>query len=40
MPEYEQCLAAARRAGVQLSVVEEEVRAALSAMKAAKGEGG
>lgn len=38
MPEYEQCLAAARRAGVSLSVVEDEVRVALSAMKAAKGE--
>lgn len=39
MPEYEQCVRAAREAGVQLSVVEEEVRAALSAMKHAKGEG-
>lgn len=39
MPEYEQCLAAARRAGVRLSTVETEVRTALSAMKAAKGEG-
>jgi hypothetical protein len=39
MPEYEQCLAAARRAGVQLSVVEEEVRSALAAKKATKGEG-
>ncbi|HKS27346.1 MAG TPA: nickel pincer cofactor biosynthesis protein LarC [Pyrinomonadaceae bacterium] len=38
MPEYEQCLAAARRAGVELSVVEDEVRAALSALRAAKGE--
>ncbi|HEX8747281.1 MAG TPA: nickel pincer cofactor biosynthesis protein LarC [Pyrinomonadaceae bacterium] len=37
MPEYEQCQAAARRAGVGLSVVEEEVRAALSALRATKG---
>ncbi|HEX8175217.1 MAG TPA: nickel pincer cofactor biosynthesis protein LarC [Pyrinomonadaceae bacterium] len=37
MPEYEQCAAAARSAGVQLNVVEEEVRAALSALRAAKG---
>jgi uncharacterized protein (TIGR00299 family) protein len=40
MPEYEQCLAAARRAGVGLSVVEDEVRVVLAAMKAAKGEEG
>lgn len=40
MPEYEQCLEAARRAGVTISVVETEVRAALSAMKAAKGDVG
>jgi pyridinium-3,5-bisthiocarboxylic acid mononucleotide nickel chelatase len=39
-PEYEQCLAAARAAGVSLSIVEEEVRGALSAMKEAKGEDG
>lgn len=39
MPEYEQCLAAARRAGVQLSLVEEEVRSALAAMRATEGEG-
>jgi uncharacterized protein (TIGR00299 family) protein len=38
MPEYEQCLAAARRAGVGLSVVEAEVRAALSALRATEGE--
>ncbi|HEV7843218.1 MAG TPA: nickel insertion protein, partial [Pyrinomonadaceae bacterium] len=40
MPEYEQCLAAARRTSVSLSVVEAEVRVALAAMKAAKGEEG
>ncbi|HEY0321086.1 MAG TPA: nickel pincer cofactor biosynthesis protein LarC [Pyrinomonadaceae bacterium] len=39
MPEYEQCLAAARSAGVQLSVVEDEVRVLMTARKAAKGEG-
>jgi uncharacterized protein (TIGR00299 family) protein len=39
MPEYEQCLAAARRAGVQLRVVEDEVRVAMAAMKATKGDG-
>lgn len=37
MPEYEQCLAAARRAGVSLRVVEDEVRASLAAMKANEG---
>jgi uncharacterized protein (TIGR00299 family) protein len=40
MPEYEQCLAAARRADVGLGVVEEEVRAALTKLRAEKGEGG
>jgi pyridinium-3,5-bisthiocarboxylic acid mononucleotide nickel chelatase len=40
MPEYEQCLAAARAAGVSLNIVEEEVRGALRAMKEAKGEAG
>jgi uncharacterized protein (TIGR00299 family) protein len=39
MPEYEQCLAAARRACVALGVVEEEVRSRLAAMKSEKGEG-
>lgn len=34
MPEYEQCLAAARRAQVSLSTVEDEVRASLAVMKA------
>jgi uncharacterized protein (TIGR00299 family) protein len=38
MPEYEQCIAAARRANVSLGAVEEEVRARLSAMKSEKGE--
>lgn len=37
MPEYEQCLAAARRAGVALSVVEDEARTALKALKATEG---
>jgi pyridinium-3,5-bisthiocarboxylic acid mononucleotide nickel chelatase len=40
MPEYEQCLAAARRTGVALSVVEDEVRAQLAAGHAAGGDGG
>ena len=40
MPEYEQCLAAARRANVSLSFVEEEVRAAMSRLRAEKGEDG
>jgi uncharacterized protein (DUF111 family) len=40
MPEYEQCLAAARSNGVSLSIVEEEVRATLATVRAEKGEDG
>jgi hypothetical protein len=39
MPEYEQCMAAALRARVAFSVVEEEVRKQFAAMKSEKGEG-
>ena len=39
MPEYEQCMAAALRARVAFSAVEEEVRSRLAAMKSEKGEG-
>lgn len=39
MPEYEQCLAAARQAAVSLSMVENEVRISLAAMRDKPGEG-